>query len=211
MAPSRRVLAVVATACLMAVCAVAGTAVAVPATTGWQRVGGAAPGGDDLAVIGGVPHVAWTDQAGVHVSRLDYAPGPWQPVGAPFRHAPGSAGAVADASLTSDPAGHPWIAWTEVDGADIRQARVARFDGTAWHEVVGGARPINPTVPAGYEQYNQASHPQIAFYQGVPYVALVHDGPQARQTYVARLKADGSAWKPVPLPPHDSGAPCGWS
>jgi hypothetical protein len=204
MAPLRRSVAVVATAFLLVACAATGTA-AASVGSDWQRVGGAAPGGDDFAVIDGVPHVAWTDQDGVHVSRLDYAPGPWQAVGAPFRHAPGSSGAVADASLTSDAAGHPWVAWTEVDGADISQVRVARFDGTAWHEVVGGARPINPAPSPGYEQYNSGSEPQIAFFQGVPYVAFLHHGPAAPQTFVSRLKADGSAWEPVPLPGHDSG------
>jgi hypothetical protein len=164
------------------------------AADGWQRVGGAAPGGDDFAVIDGVPHVAWTSSTGVHVSRLDSAPGPWESVGGPIRHA---GGVVAEASLASDSAGNPWVAWTETDGAGAAQVRVARFNGVAWHEVVGGARPLNPPPPTGGPYQNSGYEPQIAFYEGRPYVAWMQDEPVETQLWVSRLKSDGSAWERV--------------
>jgi hypothetical protein len=159
------------------------------------------PGGEDLAVIDGVPHVAWTDAQGVHVARLDTASGPWHAVGAPFRHTPGSQGAVADASLASDPAGRPWVAWTEVDVHDVAQVRVARFDGTAWHEVVGGEHPLNPPPyqPGDYVA-NSGFWPQLTFYEGVPYVGWTQDELGEVQAYVARLRSDGSAWETIGRP-----------
>ena len=159
------------------------------------------PGGDDFAVIDGVPHVAWTDAGGVHVARLDTASGPWRQVGTAFRHSPGSARAVADASLASNPAGLPWVVWTEVDRHEVAQVRVARFDGTAWYEVVGGEHPLNPPPyqPGDYVA-NSGFWPQLTFYGGVPYVGWTQDELGEVQAYVARLRSDGSAWETIGRP-----------
>jgi Ca2+-binding RTX toxin-like protein len=71
---------------------------------------------------------------------------------------------------------------------------VARRDGTAWHEIVGGARPINVSGSGS------ASEPQIAFLDGTPYVAYLQDNPPQTSIGVVRLTNDGSAWERVDPP-----------
>src|SRR5204862_3787535 len=89
-------------------------AVLVPAmasAASFQRVG-PAPGGDDLAVIKGVPHVAYAASDGVHVAKLTSG-NVWVQVGGAIRHASGFA--VSSPSLTNDANGVPWLVWLEKD------------------------------------------------------------------------------------------------
>jgi Ca2+-binding RTX toxin-like protein len=175
----------------LALAALASMAVLLPAgasaqAPSWERLGGAAPGGDDLAVIAGTPYVAWSEEDGVHVARLSSANGTWQPVGGAIRH--GGDGAVQEASIAADADGNPWVAWTEADADFTTQARVARYDGSGWHEVVGGDSPLNTAQTS-------ASAPQLAFFEGRPYLAWLEDNPSEQVVDAARLATDGSRWE----------------
>ncbi|MEA2440982.1 MAG: hypothetical protein QOH76_2406 [Thermoleophilaceae bacterium] len=168
---------------------------AAASAASFQRVG-QAPGGDDLAVIKGVPHVAFAAADGVHVSKLTSG-NVWQPVGGTIRHTGGAV--VGSPSLTSDPNGVPWVVWTEVDSSDTAQARVARYVNGSWQEVVGGARPINasqnpPDVP------DSAFDPQIAIFGRRPYVAYIQDTVAEFTLDAVRLSADGSKWEHIAPP-----------
>ncbi|HEY0631345.1 MAG TPA: calcium-binding protein [Thermoleophilaceae bacterium] len=168
----------------------------VPATAGaasFQRVG-PAPGGGDLAVVKGVPHVAWAAGDGVHVAKLT-AGNFWQTVGAPIRHASGAA--VSSPSLTSDANGVLWIVWLEKDSDGVDQARVAKFANGSWQEVVGGARPINNQYPRDYGPLG-AIEPQIAISNGRPYVAYIQDAPVEYLLEAVRLSDDGTKWEHIP-------------
>jgi RTX calcium-binding nonapeptide repeat (4 copies) len=166
---------------------------AMASAAAFQRVG-PAPGGDDLAVIKGVPYVTWAASNGVHVARLAGG-NVWVPVGGAIRHASGRA-VGGPPSLTSDANGVPWIAWTERDSNGTPQARVAKFSNGSWHEVVGGARPINIYVnpnqgPSG------AYDPQIVFFKGVPYVVYIQDNPAEFVLDAVRLSSNGTKWNHI--------------
>ncbi len=96
------------------------------------------------------------------------------------------------------PDGRVWVAWTEKDAGGTLQVRVARRDGTAWHEVVGGARPIN--IAPSSAGSTSGFEPRIGFSNGTPYVAYVQDNPVESVLGAVRLKADGSAWECVDPP-----------
>ncbi len=181
---------------ILTVCAA--VAMLLPAGAGadvaWQAVAGPAPGGDAFAVAGGLPYVAYVSGGGVRVARPNGARTAWQQVGAPIRHAPGAP--VFHPAVSEGPGGRPWLAWTEADSAGIRQARVAEFDGTAWQEVVGGARPINRAIDPGQGSAS-AFTPRLAFFEGRPYVAYAQDTPSEVVLDVVRLNAAGSRWERV--------------
>ena len=177
-------------------------AVAVPASAGaakWQRLADP-PGGGTLADFGGTAYVAYASPEGVRVVRANSRGTQWQQVGSLIRHTAGAA--VFDPSLAQAPDGSLWVTWTEADAYGTLQVRVARFDGSAWHEVVGGDRPINsvpfnpqdPTLPASGHQ------PHLTFYKGVPYVAYVQDNPTESVLEIYRLNAAGTAWERTGMP-----------
>jgi hypothetical protein len=185
------------------------TAMLVPATAvaAWKQVvGGASPINVDatrraedvsLAVVGGVPYVAWTEDvpltlvSQVRVARLSAAGTAWEKVGgaSPLNKDPGRS--ALDPSI-ADVGGVPWVAWREHDGLNY-EVRVARLNaaGTGWQEVVGGASPINvdPTRD-GFE-------PSLASIGGTPNVAFVEAGASAKQLRVVRLNSAGTAWDDV--------------
>jgi hypothetical protein len=169
---------------------------AASAQESWHPVFGTAPGGEDLAVIDGVPHVTWADASGVHVAKLASTGGRWENVGVAFRHTPGAA--VHTPALTSDPTGAPWVTWTENDSGGTPQARVARFEGGRWREVVGGARPINLDIPNGGP--SGAFTPRIIFFHGVPHVAYIQDTPSEFTLRVVRLNSNGLRWDDADAP-----------
>jgi hypothetical protein len=156
-----------------------------------------APGGDELAVIKGVPHVAYAAADGVRVARLTTG-NFWQPVGGAVRHKAGDP--VSSPSLTSDPSGALWLVWTETDSTGTAQARVATFANGSWHEVVGGERPINITIPQASEIPWSAFEPQIVFFAGRPYVAYIQDSLSEYVLEAVRLSDDGTKWEHVRPP-----------
>lgn len=180
------------------VCAIA--ALLAPATASadpqWSRLADP-PGGDAMTLVSGAPYVAYASPAGVRVVRPQPGGDTWQQVGAPIHH--GAGAAVSDPTVIQAPDGRVWVAWTEADASGVRQARVARRDGTAWREVVGGARPINENIDPNRGPAS-ASEPEIAFLDGTPYVAYLQDNPAETSISVVRLKADGSAWERIGSP-----------
>lgn len=190
--------------CAAALLLLPGTASAAPH---WQKPA-TAPGGDDIVVWNGAPVLAYTAADGVHVVRGSNNGKRWQPVGAPVRHVAGAP--VFDPSLAVDPRGRLWIAWTETDArpnrpGPARQARVARFDGRTWREVVGGDRPLNDHfgVPEGgpYDDFPDfAFNPTLAFHGGRVYAAFVETAPSDDVLVERRLSADGSRWEGLRTP-----------
>lgn len=162
----------------------------------WQKPA-AAPGGGDIVVWNGAPVVAYAAADGVHVARATSNGKRWQPVGASVRHVAGAE--VFDTDLAVDPRGRLWLVWTEADARE-RQARVARFDGRAWHEVVGGDSPLNEHFgddPAWADFPFHAYTPSLAFLGGRPYVAFVENAPSDFVLVERRLSADGSRWETI--------------
>jgi hypothetical protein len=166
---------------------------ALASAASFQRVG-PAPGGDDLAVINGVPHVAYATGGGVRVSKLTTG-NVWVQVGGAIRHTNGAA--VSSPSLTSDANGVPWIVWLERDSGGINQARVAKFTNGSWQEVVGGAKPINTDYGHPDEGPLSAFDPQIAIVNGRPYVVYIQDSPVEFILEAVRLNDAGTAWQHV--------------
>ena len=183
----------------------AGALVAAVAPSGasaaWrQPVGGASPinhfddhgaGPANLAAIGGVPYVAWSEFDGtnseVRVSRLNAAGTAWEQVvggASPINHA-----ANRDAFSPSLAAvgGVPYVAWDEFDGTNF-ELRVSRLNaaGTAWEQVVGGPSPINHATD------RDARAPSLAAVGGVPYVAWNEFDGVNYELRVSRLNADGA-------------------
>ena len=159
----------------------------------WQR-GASPPGSGDFAVVDGALTVAYASPAGVRVASRD-RDGSWTQIGAPIRHASNTP--VYTPSIAEGPEGLPWVAWTETDDTTVTQARVAKFDGENWQEVVGGDRPINITPPAHWNTTLDAFTPDLVFFEGTPYVAYVQDNTSETDSDVVRLKADGSAWERI--------------
>jgi hypothetical protein len=155
------------------------------------------PGGDDIEVVAGAPAVAYAAPDGVHVARASKNGKSWQQLGGAIRHSAGAP--VFDVDLAVAPDGRPWVAWTETDARGIRQARVARYDGSLWREVVGGDRPINIDIPEDQPPLG-AFAPKITFYDGRAWVAYVQDSRSDFVIGVRRLSADGSHWDVVPAP-----------
>jgi hypothetical protein len=156
--------------------------------TGWRSVGGlvnassraaaAAPlaalapaqenGQDpDLAVVGGVLHVAWDEGGAARVARLSADRGSWSDVGGGPANASGSAAQVSLAAV----GGEPHLAWRSAEGRFV--VRAARAAGGTW-------------VPLG--EVGAGGEPSLAVDAGTAWIAWVAgDGVR-----VARLS--GSAW-----------------
>ena len=169
-------------------------------TDSWvQVVGGASPintdstrnaDGGDLAVIGGVPYVAWSETNGtaqqVRAKRLAADGLSWEPVA-------GGASANFNTAKTAyrpsiaEVGGRLWMTWWELDGDKIRVVRLSA-DGTAW-EHVGGILNFDATL--------RAFIPRIASVGGVPWVVWVertttNASPQVVR--VAKLNAAGTGF-----------------
>jgi hypothetical protein len=166
----------------------------------WQQLPDP-PGGAAIALVSGVPYVAYASPAGVRVARPTPKGDAWRQVGGPIRHASGSA--VYDPTIAQAPDKHLWVAWTEVDASNVRQARVARLDGKVWHEVVGGPRPINQNIDPSQWPATSAYEPVIGFFGGSVYVAYTQDTPVDYVLGVVRLKRDGSAFERLDPPPQN--------
>ena len=160
----------------------------------WQRLSDP-PGSDQFAPMASAPLVAYVSPAGIRVARAN-ADGTWTQVGDPVRHASSTSTPFFDPSAAEGPGGKIWVTWTEGDATGTRQARVAKFDGTAWQEVVGGANPINPPTHQGDPPLH-AYEPHLAFLEGTPYVGYLQSSLSDTSVRVVRLKADGSAWEAV--------------
>ena len=178
-----------------------------------QVVGGANPinhsatqSGDypSIASIGGVPYVSWVEcDAGncsgnneTRVARYDSGSNTWvEPVGGPSPINQSVDGYSDFTSLTSV-GGVPYVAWSETDGTNS-EVRVARLNGTgtAWDKVGQATDPASPINRSGT---NNAVYPNIASFDGVPYVAWSEcDDNACAGTYqvrVARLNDAGSGW-----------------
>jgi hypothetical protein len=129
----------------------------------------------ELAIVDGVPHVAWVQALGaldhdLRVVRLDATGTGWELVGS----GPVS-GESGEASL-ADVGGIPYVAWTRE-----RELHVSRL------ATGGGWEPVGaPVDPAGGEL---TTRPTLSSIDGVPYVAWSAFGSR-----VARLDPGGSRW-----------------
>jgi hypothetical protein len=200
----------VVTACLLGALTAALAPAAASAAPDWQPLAdppradvfGPAPEGPDqsysFTLASGVPTVAYVSFAGIRVAQATPDGASWEQVGAPIRHALGPV-QVYEPSVAADPDGDLWVTWTELAGNGIRQARVARFDGTSWNEVVGGDRPINIDVDPRRGP-SSAYEPQLAFFGGTAYVVYSQDNPAEIVLGAVRLKTDGSAWERIDPP-----------
>src|SRR4051794_23432194 len=163
-------------ACALGALAAALTPAVASASPDWQPLAdppradvfGPAPGGTDhsysFTLASAVPTVAYVSFAGIRVAQATPDGASWEQVGAPIKHALGSS-QVFEPSVAADPDGDLWVTWTELDAQGIRQARVARFDGSSWDEVVGGDRPINIEVDPRRGP-SSAYEPQLVFFGG---------------------------------------------
>lgn len=169
-------------------------ALALPAAADARQSAPAPPGGDDIEMLGGTPAVAYAAPDGVHVSSLTKNGKRWQQLGATIRHAADAP--VYDVDLAVDPGGRPWVTWTETDATGTRQARVARFDGRHWREVVGGAQPLNEVFDPQYGYPPLGAYdPQLAFAGGRVWVVYVQDSISDYVMGWRRLASDGSHWE----------------
>ena len=178
---------------------------ALPAHAAWHELeGGASPinhaaadnaTDPDLAIIGGVPYVAWDEFDGtnteIRVSKLSADGTTWNEVvggASPINHDPNMN--AAEPSITSI-GGVPYVAWYEVS-PNHNQIRVSKLNaaGTAWQEIVGGASPINhASVGLG------AYRPSLTAIGGEPYVAWIEDDGSNVEMRVSKF--DGTAWTEV--------------
>jgi hypothetical protein len=146
-----------------------------------------------VAVIGGVPYVAWIENDGsadqVRVAKWDGSA--WDPVGDP--NTPINSADPGQVSL-ADNGGTPYIAWTELccgDPNDGHSLYVDSFNGTSWVSV--GSGPLN------YYPGGDAQDPQLA----PPYVTWAESG----SIHVSQF--DGTNWNLLGAggyPISDSGA-----
>lgn len=145
-----------------------------------------------IADIGGVPYVAWREGAfpeQIRVARFDGTN--WVPVG-------GSLNVDPSKPATSNPtivnvAGAPWVTWSESTGA-VANARVKRWDGSAWVSV-GGALNVDPS--AGSAQTS------LGVVGGVPFATWMEFSGGAYQVRVARELAPTCNGGSVAVP-HDT-------
>jgi hypothetical protein len=158
------------------------------AGTGWEELASIPPAVSPvlrvrLAVVDGVPHVAWVESAGsdqqVRVSRLDAAGTAWEEL--PPAHSGELVGHVSLAGV----AGVPHVAWTEEHATGAR-LRVKRLDPAApgWDE-----------LGAGLEQASIAGAPSLTDVGGAPYLAWSDRAGEATQIRVSRLS--GAEWEEV--------------
>jgi hypothetical protein len=154
--------------------------------TDWQLAGsgtvpadpGTASVDPSIASVGGVPYVAWRDNAPndrVHAAFFNATD--WQLVGSGTVNIDTSHG-VGVPSITGIGA-VPYVAWDEFNGTH-RLLHVAHFDGTSWQPV---ADALNN------DQASDAAAPSITSIGGVPYVAWLEFSPHA-QVRAARLEPD---------------------
>jgi hypothetical protein len=163
-----------------------------PASADAKRKFATPPAGDDIAVVGGAPAVAYAAPDGVHVSHPTKSGHRWQQLGGTIRHTAGAP--VYDVDIAVHPDGRPWVAWTEDDASGARQARVARFDGRRWREVVGGDHPLNEVFDPGYPPFG-AYDPKIVFAGGRVWVGYVQASVVDDVMGFRRLASDGSHWE----------------
>jgi hypothetical protein len=140
----------------------------------------------DLAVVGGVLHVAWSEQSAdgkeLRVARL--TDGVWREYGTE-EPAVRSGGSPSQAELAAV-GDVPFVAWREATGRfEVHAARLG--DEGAWTGVGGGA--VNPTGSAG--------EPTLLAVGWQLWMALSQSG----DVRVTRLDAAGTAWtEPVAAP-----------
>jgi hypothetical protein len=178
--------------------------------TSWVRVGGSLnvdstkdAKSPDIASLGGVPFVAWTETDGTHdqlyVKRFDGED--WVPVGDRSLNVKASSDA-AHASIVAV-AGVPYVAWDEQQAGGNPLVFVARFDGREWVPLGGGA--------LNRDSGGWARSPKLADVNGVPYV--VWSEWNGEHTLIHVRSFDGGAFHRVgsdPLnlnPGQDAGAP----
>jgi hypothetical protein len=144
-----------------------------------------------LASVGGVPHVAWSENDGVakvRVARLGSGGSTWDDVGIALND---QIGQNATTPNIVDIGGVPWVAWVENDGINF-EVRVARFTTGAWTQPEGGASPINFANDQG------AQSPRVASIGGVPYVAWLESHVAVgRQARISRFSAVANDWTPA--------------
>ena len=122
----------------------------------------------DIASIGGVPYVAWTETDTfdeLHVKRFDGTN--WVPVGGVLNVNP-TKNAVFTPGI-ADVGGVPYVAWSE-SAVPTTQVVVRRFDGANWVSVGGTSNP-DPT--------RAAFAPALAVVGGFPVRRM--DGHQGRR------------------------------
>jgi hypothetical protein len=153
-----------------------------------------------IASLGGVPHVAWTEDDGgnheVRVARLSTALGvrwlqPWFGAGDTSGGINEEPNMDAQTASLAEIGGALYVAWTEFDGSN-QEIRVARLNGDIWQQPWTGVT----TTYGGVNRSSSASaaNPSLADIGGVPYVAW-QEGTTDRQIRVSRL--DGSTWTEV--------------
>lgn len=160
----------------------------------WTRLANP-PGGEALTTASGTPYVAYTSAAGVRVARPAPSGDAWQQVGGSIHHTSGAQ--VFEPDLAQAPDNRIWVTWTELDSDGTRQVRVARLDGSAWHEIVGGAHPINYRYDRYPGSLSTGRDPHLAFFGGTTWVVYGQENPVELVFGVVRLKADGSAWEHI--------------
>ena len=134
-----------------------------------------------IAVVGGVPYVAWGEASGVavqlNVARL--AGGDWQNLGGPLNVNPAQ---DANAPTIASVGGAPAVTWQEDSGA-VSQIRFARFDGVGW-DALGGPLNVDPSQNASFVD------PALADVGGVPYVTWEEANGNAVNVRVKRLEPE---------------------
>jgi hypothetical protein len=170
--------------------------------TGWvEIVGGVNPVNHDatknayavsLADVGGVPHVAWSEEvdgnlnkAQVWVDKLSASGTAWEQVGGsnPLNYDPSQ---QAMNPSVAGIGGVPYVAWQENYGdGDIHAAKL-NAGGTGWDQLGGGASPINHDPAEG------AGHPSLTGIGGVAHVAWVEEDSDDLEIRASRF--DGTNW-----------------
>lgn len=127
-----------------------------PPPGGSGGIGNSPTASPSIAVVGGVPYVAWDSAAAILVSR--FSGNSWSPV------APLDSTNAADPDL-AEIGGTLYGSWNDSTGGSGSQLRVARLTVNAWTEIVGGASPINT------QQANLTSSQTLVSAGGVPWIS----------------------------------------
>ncbi|HUO71031.1 MAG TPA: Ig-like domain-containing protein [Solirubrobacteraceae bacterium] len=142
---------------------------------------GAGAGRPSLALIDGIPYVAWskiaTGSGVVHASRWDPFTDTFKPVGGSI----GVPNKLASSPAIAGVAGTPYVAYNQAEVSGPPQAKdlVVRFDGNNWVQI---GDPLNHVLS------NEVSGPQITTVAGVPYVAwLERDRPPPSPHFEVRV------------------------
>jgi hypothetical protein len=165
-----------------------------------------APDGDagvsSLAVVGGVPYVAWTENDGtnreVRVARYDDATNkwvePWTGVSDSYGGVNESSTRNAAAASLASVGGVPYVAWIEDDGTN-QEVRVARLNsGTStwsqpWTGVSATSGGINGSTTGDGQE------PRLAAVGSTPYVAWKEFDGTNTEVRVARLNGLTPSWE----------------